>query len=60
MDRPLLALWGEDGTVGKCFDPLAEWRKVASDVRGKPLPAGHYRAEEVPERLLEEVLAFLR
>ncbi|SFB51764.1 alpha/beta fold hydrolase [Azotobacter beijerinckii] len=59
MDTPLLALWGGDGTVGKCFDPLAEWRKVASDVRGKPLPAGHYLAEEVPELLLEEVLAFL-
>ena len=59
MDRPLLALWGGDGTVGKCFDPLAEWRKVASDVRGKPLPAGHYLAEEVPELLLAEVFAFL-
>jgi len=59
MDTPLLALWGDDGTVGKCFDPLAEWRKVASDVRGKPLPAGHYLAEEIPELLLEEVLAFL-
>ncbi|SEJ09215.1 haloacetate dehalogenase [Azotobacter beijerinckii] len=59
MDTPLLALWGGDGTVGKCFDPLAEWRKVASDVRGKPLPAGHYLAEEIPELLLEEVLAFL-
>lgn len=59
MVTPLLALWGGDGTVGKCFDPLAEWRKVADDVRGKPLPAGHYLAEEVPELLLEEVLAFL-
>jgi haloacetate dehalogenase len=59
MDTPLLALWGGDGTVGRCFDPLAEWRKVASDVRGKPLSAGHYLAEEVPELLLEEVLAFL-
>lgn len=59
MDTPLLALWGGDGTVGKCFDPLAEWRKVAGNVRGKPLPAGHYLAEEVPELLLEEVLAFL-
>ncbi|MGV6475302.1 alpha/beta fold hydrolase [Azotobacter vinelandii] len=59
LQMPLLALWGEQGTVGKCFDPLAEWRKVAADVRGKPLPAGHYLAEEIPELLLEETLAFL-
>lgn len=59
LQMPLLALWGEQGTVGKCFDPLTEWRKVAADVRGKPLPAGHYLAEEIPELLLEETLAFL-
>jgi haloacetate dehalogenase len=32
---------------------------VASNVRGKALPAGHYLAEEVPERLLAEALDFL-
>lgn len=36
------------------------WHKVATDVRGKALPAGHYLAEEAPELLLGEVLAFLR
>ncbi|ANG65369.1 alpha/beta hydrolase [Marinobacterium aestuarii] len=55
---PLLVMWGEQGTVGKCFSPLAEWQQVALDVRGKPLPAGHYIAEEVPEILLDEVLGF--
>ncbi|MCK8667586.1 alpha/beta hydrolase [Pseudomonas azerbaijanoccidens] len=57
---PLLVLWGAEGTVGRCFEPLKEWQKVASDVRGKPLPAGHYIAEEAPEQLLTEVLDFLR
>jgi haloacetate dehalogenase len=59
LEMPLLVLWGAEGTVGRCFEPLAEWQAVASDVRGKPLPAGHYLAEEVPEQLLEQVLPFL-
>jgi len=56
---PLLVLWGAKGVIERCFDPLEEWRAVASDVQGKALPAGHYLPEEVPELLLEEVLAFL-
>jgi haloacetate dehalogenase len=56
---PLLALWGADGVVGKCFDPLAEWRKWGVQVSGEALPCGHYIPEEAPERLLERVLPFL-
>ncbi|WP_137807322.1 alpha/beta fold hydrolase [Pseudomonas sp. G(2018)] len=60
LNLPLLVLWGAEGTVGRCFEPLREWQQVATDVRGKALPAGHYIAEEVPELLLAEVLGFLR
>ncbi|WP_397448847.1 alpha/beta fold hydrolase [Pseudomonas sp. NA-150] len=56
---PLMVLWGAEGIVGRCFDPLKEWQHVATDVRGKALPAGHYIAEEAPELLLSEVLPFL-
>ena len=59
IQAPLLMLWGAHGIIERCFDPLKEWRVVAQDVRGKALPAGHYLPEEVPELLLEEVLAFL-
>ncbi|WP_312271253.1 alpha/beta hydrolase [Pseudomonas sp.] len=59
LTMPTLALWGANGIVGKCFDPLAEWKKVASDVQGRALPGGHYLPEEVPEALLDEVTAFL-
>ena len=59
LDMPLLALWGRDGVVHRCFEPLAEWRRVATDVRGGPLPCGHYIAEERPEALLAEALPFL-
>lgn len=57
---PLLALWGAHGVVEKCFKPLDEWRRVADDVRGRALPAGHYLPEEVPELVLEELETFFR
>jgi len=58
LTMPTLALWGADGIVGKCFDPLAEWNKVAANVQGKALPGGHYLPEEVPEALFREVQSF--
>jgi len=56
---PLMVLWGEQGVVGRCFDPLKEWQRVAADVQGGALPCGHYIAEEEPDALLERVLPFL-
>ncbi|HEY1607851.1 MAG TPA: alpha/beta hydrolase [Paraburkholderia sp.] len=55
---PLRVLWGEHGVIAQCFDPLAEWRKVAHDVSGRSLPCGHYIPEEAPDALLAEMLAF--
>lgn len=54
----LLALWGGAGIVERCFDPLAEWRQVATEVRGRALPCGHYIPEEVPELLVAELLEY--
>lgn len=59
LTMPLLVLWGADGVVGRCFDPLTEWRAVADDVRGEALACGHYIAEEAPAALLARVLPFL-
>jgi haloacetate dehalogenase len=56
---PLLALWGEKGVIERCFRPLDEWRRVADDVRGRALPAGHYLPEEVPDLVVEELERFL-
>ena len=55
---PLLALWGAHGVVERCFKPLDEWRRVADDVRGHALPAGHYLAEEVPNLVAGELERF--
>lgn len=59
LQMPLLALWGEQGVVGRCFEPLKEWKLVADDVQGGALPCGHYIAEEAPDALLDRVLPFL-
>ncbi|KQU55075.1 alpha/beta hydrolase [Bosea sp. Leaf344] len=58
LEQPLLALWGEHGVIGRCFDPLALWRLRADDVRGHSLPGGHYLAEELPDAVAAEFLAF--
>ena len=55
---PLLVLWGAKGAIERHFDCLALWRERAADVRGHALPGGHYLAEEVPEDVLREFLAF--
>ena len=59
LAMPLLALWGAEGVVERCFEPLDEWRRVADDVRGQALPCGHYIPEEAPEALLAQALPFL-
>ncbi|WP_295465747.1 alpha/beta hydrolase [uncultured Pseudomonas sp.] len=58
LELPLRILWGAEGTVGRCFDPLAEWRQVATQVSGRALPGGHYLAEELPDLVADEALAF--
>jgi haloacetate dehalogenase len=59
VKQPLLILWGEQGVVHQCFEPLKEWSKVAVNVQGKALPCGHYIPEEAPEVLLDQVKLFL-
>ena len=58
LTQPLLVLWGEQGVVHRCFKPLEEWQKIATQATGHPLPCGHYIAEEHPEGLLAALGAF--
>jgi haloacetate dehalogenase len=44
---PVLAIWG--GARPARFDNLAVWREWADDVRGGPIPCGHFLAEEAPD-----------
>ena len=52
-------LWGERGVVHRLFTPIADWQsKCAGNVTGRPVPTGHYIAEEAPDALVAEMLAF--
>jgi haloacetate dehalogenase len=55
---PLLVLWSASG-IGTSYDVLAIWREQAHDVRGRALDCGHFLAEERPEEVAAELMAFL-
>jgi haloacetate dehalogenase len=54
---PTLVLWGERGTVGRLYDVMQVWRDYASDVRGMPLPGGHFLPEELPDATLDALVS---
>ena len=58
LPMPLMCLWAKQGTVEKCYDPLALWRLRAADVRGHALDCGHYMPEEVPDQITSEFVSF--
>ena len=46
---PMLVLWGEKGVINRLFHPVDDWKRVADDVSGRPLP----------DQTLHEMLVFL-
>lgn len=56
---PVLALWSAEDLTARFFDPLSTWRKWATDVRGREVPAGHFLMEEAPEIVIRELTSFL-
>jgi haloacetate dehalogenase len=59
IECPVRVLWGQHGVIERCFDPLQDWNRVASQVSGRALACGHYIPEEAPDALLEEIEAFI-
>lgn len=57
---PLLALWGEDGRMGRMYDIARIWTDYADEVSGRAVGGGHFVAEEAPDETSEALLAFLR
>ena len=55
----MLVLWGKDGIIERFFDPIRDWREVATDVRGRALDCGHFIPEEAPRQALKEIERFL-
>lgn len=60
LDMPVRVLWGANGAIERCFDPLELWRAAASDVSGERIDSGHFMVEETPELILDQALAFFR
>ena len=60
LQMPLQAIWGKEGFVGKNYNVISEWRKVAQNVNGAEVPGGHYVVEESPMEFLKIILPFLK
>jgi haloacetate dehalogenase len=57
---PTLVLWATGDDLADLYgDVLEVWRPWAGDLRGRPFPSGHHMAEEAPDALAAELLAFL-
>jgi haloacetate dehalogenase len=54
---PALVHWGAEEEA--MSDSLGIWREWAEDVRGGPLPSGHFIPEEAPDELSASLHAFL-
>ena len=60
LEMPLRVLWGEHGLINTCFDPIADWGRVANQVSGRTVSCGHYIPEELSDELIEEARAFFK
>ncbi len=60
LPMPVHCLWGQNGVIEQCFDPLTLWRLRAETVTGRSLPTGHYMAEKAPDEIAAELIAFFQ
>ncbi|MEJ1977884.1 MAG: alpha/beta fold hydrolase [Acetobacteraceae bacterium] len=60
IPAPVLALWGSNSHVGRHFKPLDAWAPWAPDLRGYPVPTGHYPAEHRPDLIYPAFWRFFR
>lgn len=52
-------LWAESRRSERDWDSVAIWRDWAHDVRGQPVPSGHFLPEEAPAEALAALEPFL-
>ena len=56
---PSAIYWGEQSHTEKYFNPRTAWPNYCEKIeRLKPLPCGHYPAEQVPDEVTAELEAF--
>jgi haloacetate dehalogenase len=57
---PLRVLWAEKGAMGRIYDVMKIWNERGTKVTGRALPGGHNLQEDVPDMVLEEILALVK
>jgi haloacetate dehalogenase len=58
---PAAIYWGEKSHTEKYFDARVSWPQYCANiVRIRPLPCGHYPAEQVPDEVYNELSAFFK
>jgi haloacetate dehalogenase len=61
VECPAAIFWGEKSHTEKYYDPRKAWPQYCSNiVRIRPLPCGHYPAEQVPDDVYNELSAFFK
>lgn len=58
LQMPVQCLWGRKGFVGRTYDVIAEWEKVAINVTGHAVQGGHFVPEEAPDETARALLSF--
>lgn len=57
---PTLVLWATEDDMEDLYgDPLDVWKPWANELRGARIESGHHMAEEAPQAVVAELLAFL-
>ena len=60
IECPVLVLWAAGGGLPRFYDDVLDvWRPWAPDVRGAPVDASHFMAEDRPDEVARALLAFL-
>ena len=58
---PAAIYWGEKSHTEKYYDPRKAWPQYCTNIaRIRPLPCGHYPAEQLPDEVYEELFEFFK